>query len=357
MAGLQLVDYGTVKPLSLTDAIAQWQQIDANKQQQKLNEMKMQASQQEMDYANQMQPLKMREAEMGIQNKQHAAAVDIATTISNKMEQMGIDENHPNFQQTLEQISAPYRPVMATITGNPDSGQPMDWNAIKSLSGPTAKQKFNQELQFEIEKKKGLLPFEKEELAAKYGAQLEKAKEIADYEHTLKVQEKQQEAKQPKPLTESQANAKLYSSRMNKADQILSTIGSDYSPFAVSSAFSAEDSWVPGAGMAAYQMLSENDQKVMQAQRDFLNAVLRKESGASISPSEFSNAAKQYFDQPGESKEIRKQKAEARRLAIEEIQSALPGAAKQNDDFAAQFAKMPSGTVYTAPDGTVRRKR
>jgi len=35
-----------------------------------------------------------------------------------------------------------------------------------------------------------------------------------------------------------------------------------------------------------------------QAKKNFVNAVLRLESGAVISPSEFTNADKQYFPQP-----------------------------------------------------------
>jgi hypothetical protein len=45
---------------------------------------------------------------------------------------------------------------------------------------------------------------------------------------------------------------------------------------------------------------SEPQQKVEQAQRNFINAVLRRESGAVIGSEEFDNARKQYFPQPGD---------------------------------------------------------
>ena len=44
-------------------------------------------------------------------------------------------------------------------------------------------------------------------------------------------------------------------------------------------------------------MKSTDRQKFEQAQRDWINANLRKESGAVIADSEFENAAQQYFPQ------------------------------------------------------------
>ena len=40
----------------------------------------------------------------------------------------------------------------------------------------------------------------------------------------------------------------------------------------------------------------------------------------------------------------------------EEIRSATPKSNNKSVDFATQYSNMPSGTVYTAPDGTTRRK-
>lgn len=49
-------------------------------------------------------------------------------------------------------------------------------------------------------------------------------------------------------------------------------------------------------------------QKQLQAERNFVNAVLRRESGAAISPTEFESAEKQYFPMPGDTKEVLAQK-------------------------------------------------
>ena len=53
-----------------------------------------------------------------------------------------------------------------------------------------------------------------------------------------------------------------------------------------------------------------------QAQRDFINAQLRRESGAVISPSEFENAEKQYFPVPGDDEQRLKQKRINRETAV-----------------------------------------
>lgn len=62
---------------------------------------------------------------------------------------------------------------------------------------------------------------------------------------------------------------------------------------------------------------SPERQKAVQAQRDFVNAILRRESGAAISEGEFNNARRQYFPQPGDSQEVIEQKRQNRKLAIE----------------------------------------
>lgn len=61
---------------------------------------------------------------------------------------------------------------------------------------------------------------------------------------------------------------------------------------------------------------SDGAQKFDQAQRNFINAVLRRESGAVISPEEFANARQQYFPQPGDGADVIAQKRKNREDAI-----------------------------------------
>jgi hypothetical protein len=115
--------------------------------------------------------------------------------------------------------------------------------------------------------------------------------------------------------TEGQGKANLYATRAAEADKILNDLGDNYSRIGVA----AKNSWaseVPGVGMALNALSSDNTQSADQAQRNFINAVLRQESGAAISASEFDNARKQYFPQPGDSKSTVAQKAANRKSAI-----------------------------------------
>ena len=70
-------------------------------------------------------------------------------------------------------------------------------------------------------------------------------------------------------------------------------------------------------------------QRFDQAQRDFVNAVLRKESGAAISEGEFANASKQYFPQPGDGPEVLAQKARNRQTAVAAMKRTAAGALQQ----------------------------
>src|SRR5688572_8807201 len=63
--------------------------------------------------------------------------------------------------------------------------------------------------------------------------------------------------------------------------------------------------------------MSSDQQRVSQAQRDSVNAVLRQESGAVIPDAEFANAKKPDFPQTGDDPEVRAQKRANRKLAIE----------------------------------------
>jgi hypothetical protein len=91
---------------------------------------------------------------------------------------------------------------------------------------------------------------------------------------------------------------------------------------------------------------SEETQTFDQAKRNFVNAVLRKESGAVISPEEFKNADLQYFPQPGDKPEVIKQKAENRRLALESIKQSAGKAYTQevlNEDTATKILQEAGG--------------
>ena len=126
-------------------------------------------------------------------------------------------------------------------------------------------------------------------------------------------------------LNESQSNAYLFGTRAGQANETLKA-----NPTANTAAISTTNllSNIPVvggiAGAVANSLLSDKSQEVKNAQKNFLTSVLRKESGASISPSEFAEASKIYFPQVGDKPEVLKQKEQNRQMAIQGIISAVP---------------------------------
>ena len=141
-----------------------------------------------------------------------------------------------------------------------------------------------------------------------------------------------------KPLTEAQANARVYSDRMSNSHNIVTAYEGDklkYDPLAVRAIITAP----AGIGDITYGMASKDTQSASQAIRDFINATLRRESGAAISVGEYDNAIKQYFPQPGEDKSVTEQKRRNREIAIKGIQAAgYPGGnVPQNKEIKVNF--------------------
>lgn len=174
-----------------------------------------------------------------------------------------------------------------------------------------------------------------------------------------------QKAAEGKAPTEFQSKSATFGARAREADRILSSL--DYSPAALSAKQAASNVPIVGGllGATANLVTSPQNQQAEQAQRDFVNAVLRQESGAAIGQSEFDNARKQYFPQPGDSQAVIEQKAANRRTAIEGLNRGAGKSAFEAPQqpgtparigSKAEFDALPSGTLFVAPDGTTRRK-
>jgi hypothetical protein len=69
------------------------------------------------------------------------------------------------------------------------------------------------------------------------------------------------------------------------------------------------------------EMQSGNYRKYDQATRNFINATLRRESGAAISPSEFANAEEQYLPKAGDPPDVLAQKAANRMQVFENFKA------------------------------------
>jgi hypothetical protein len=156
-------------------------------------------------------------------------------------------------------------------------------------------------------------------------------------------------------LTESQGNAAAYGMRMKEANSILLPLekAGVKNTGLVSGAVGSTLGIVPLIGDKLEGMsgsvfnalpqilggLSPEQQQVAQARINFITAVLRKESGASISPGEFTTAEKNYFPKPGDDASVVAQKQKARDLAIKAMGIQAGPGAKNIEQF------VPSGNA------------
>lgn len=122
-----------------------------------------------------------------------------------------------------------------------------------------------------------------------------------------------------KPLNDTQSKALLFGSRMREAEAVLDALEKTGTTTSVPGSRSGY-----GIGPVVTAMSSSQKQQLDQAKRNFVNAVLRRESGAVIADSEFDNADKQYFPQIGDSKEVIAQKKRNRQLATQGILLEVP---------------------------------
>lgn len=97
---------------------------------------------------------------------------------------------------------------------------------------------------------------------------------------------------------------------------------------------------------------SADIQQYMQAARNFINAKLRRESGAVISPTEFTEARQQYLPQPGDSEQVLVQKKANRDLVYASLKNAAGGAYQSVNELLGTQTQPPTGAVVTAPDGS-----
>jgi hypothetical protein len=170
-----------------------------------------------------------------------------------------------------------------------------------------------------------------------------------------------------KPLTEQQAKANLFGARMYESNKILNELedAKVMRPGAIKGSAetvgrilglgtdSMGGTLADAAGSMTNWTQSKSQQRVEQARRDFVNAVLRKESGAVISPQEFANAEKQYFPQPGDTKAVIEQKRKNRELAMNMMLKEVPEAQRYRPGASPAITTAPapadSGTSETTP--------
>lgn len=149
--------------------------------------------------------------------------------------------------------------------------------------------------------------------------------------------------------TEFQGKSATFGARAEAADKILTDLTGKYSPAAVGVKQGLGNIWGIGGALEAggNVVMSKEGQQAEQAMRDFVNAVLRQESGAAISQSEFDNAKRQYFPQPGDSEKVIAQKARNRQIAIEGFKRNAGRAAWSADSLpGGQPVQLPGGFTF-----------
>lgn len=147
---------------------------------------------------------------------------------------------------------------------------------------------------------------------------IEKAKQqkIITKDAILKFDEKVRaiaEGKSPEAknlkISGDQRKAATFSVRMAGSEDIFGVLEKEgFSP-------------IEGEGFLINRLKTEQRQSYEQAQRNFINALLRRESGAAISDTEFESGGQQYFPQPGDTPLVVAQKKANRAVAIAGLQA------------------------------------
>lgn len=130
----------------------------------------------------------------------------------------------------------------------------------------------------------------------------------------------------PKEITAKQREAASFGARVEQSSAVIDEIGEQFTDF-----------FQTGAFPSAFQ--TSDRQRFDQAKRNFTNAILRRESGAAISPSEFASADLQYFPQVGDGADVLAQKKQNREIALAALQT------EAGDAFTQLKENLPSPTV------------
>lgn len=124
-------------------------------------------------------------------------------------------------------------------------------------------------------------------------------------------------------LTEGQSKDLQYYSRGNAANRELASNGA-----ALTGTLDSFIRSIPVIGQSAVgnSLVSNDRQLAEQSGSEFVNAILRKDSGAALTPDEVANYGKTYLPQSGDGEPVLKQKQEARTRAMQGIRDGLGSA-------------------------------
>lgn len=137
------------------------------------------------------------------------------------------------------------------------------------------------------------------------------SKELSAEKARLDIEKAKTERDLGSKPTGDQSKAALFAKRMEQAEDVFTKLNDIGSTGATAGAA------VQRSGFFPEMFKSETSKLRQQAETNFLNAVLRRESGAAISPSEFESGSTQYFPRVGDTPVVLEQKRQNRALATE----------------------------------------
>lgn len=176
--------------------------------------------------------------------------------------------------------------------------------------------------------RQGMSDADRELLKTKYGMYQDRRKNERE-DLQLKIEQeklgimraKALAPKAAKPPTNEQFKAGEFARRLEQSEQIFDKLDQ--------SGWSRSDSMTRGSDYLPGELQSQEYRSNEQAERNFVNAVLRRESGAAISPKEFASAEQQYFPRPGDKPEVLNQKKANRMQVFAGLRAASGGAYDQ----------------------------
>jgi hypothetical protein len=322
---------------SMADYMKEYADANSSVQQNQMNALKLQRAPQDFARQDRADQIEMDDAD----NKQtqqkvmlgSGMAKAVLTQSNAQAKAQGIPEGSPEYDQIVNQVGHIYAPHLSKVFGKEyDPNTPIDINAIRTLAAYDSEPKHSQaDIDYEVAKQEALFPKNLELAAARADATRPPVSWSSAQDGAYQVNPQTGETRQtglppkqaePKPLQEWMVKQADFGNRSVEANDIISNIGKDYSTIATSMSKGVED--IPLVGMAANASISPNDRSIIQAQRQFINSTLRRESGAAIGKDEFENAQKQYFPMPNDDDVTLAQKAQARATVIKGLANGLP---------------------------------
>jgi hypothetical protein len=201
-----------------------------------------------------------------------------------------------------------------------------------------------------LAKEERALKAEDRALRAEKRAEERQLKELGLKEQELAIKKTQE-----KQLPAGQYAAGTYARRLEQSEQVFDQLSkSGYDPTASAQRL---------AGLLPGELKSKARLAQEQAERNFVNAVLRRESGAAIASSEFENAKRQYFPRPGDDAQVVAQKKANRLQALAGLQAEAGKALEKIPLIAVQPVQqqagggMPGVQEAVAAPMTERQKR